>query len=148
MYAHDSASGHLTHIASVGSPRGKDANDGPRHVKIYPNGNFLYCLTEHWKPPSSYLSWSLPDLIILWAHIAFCLLRLSICPQGLYSLATYLFHEPPYRTTTSEATPSCFRPQRRPNCLLPPLVDHLQIFVDGSAYLTCYKWRLFLIGTQ
>ncbi|KIM39203.1 hypothetical protein M413DRAFT_447166 [Hebeloma cylindrosporum] len=47
MYAHDSASGHLTHITSVESPRGKDAKDGPRHLKIHPNGNLLYCVTEH-----------------------------------------------------------------------------------------------------
>lgn len=47
MYAHDSVTRQLTHIASVGSPRGKDANDGPRHVKIHPNGIFLYCVTEH-----------------------------------------------------------------------------------------------------
>jgi carboxy-cis,cis-muconate cyclase len=51
MYAHDSASGHLTHITSVGSPRGKDAKDGPRHLKIHPNGKFLYCVTEHCKSP-------------------------------------------------------------------------------------------------
>ncbi|KAF8901201.1 Lactonase, 7-bladed beta-propeller-domain-containing protein [Gymnopilus junonius] len=47
MYNHDAANGKLSHIASIGSPRGKDANDGPRHVKIHPNGRVLYCVTEH-----------------------------------------------------------------------------------------------------
>lgn len=47
MYSHDSATGRLTHVVSVGSPRGKDAHDGPRHVKIHPNGKILYCVTEH-----------------------------------------------------------------------------------------------------
>ncbi|KAG6883825.1 hypothetical protein C0993_003529 [Termitomyces sp. T159_Od127] len=47
MYARDSSTGLLTHVASVPSPRGPDAHDGPRHVKIHPNGRILYCVTEH-----------------------------------------------------------------------------------------------------
>jgi hypothetical protein len=47
MYTHDRASGNLTHVISSPSPRGKDAHDGPRHVKIHPNGKVLYCVTEH-----------------------------------------------------------------------------------------------------
>ncbi|KAF8154564.1 Lactonase, 7-bladed beta-propeller-domain-containing protein [Crassisporium funariophilum] len=47
MFSHDRATGILTHITSVPSPRGADANDGPRHVKIHPNGKVLYCVTEH-----------------------------------------------------------------------------------------------------
>ena len=49
MYAHNRASGHLTHLTSVRSPRGPDAHDGPRHVKVHPNGKILYCVTEHCK---------------------------------------------------------------------------------------------------
>ena len=49
MYTHDRASGHLTHLTSVRSPRGPEANDGPRHVKVHPNGKILYCVTEHCK---------------------------------------------------------------------------------------------------
>ncbi|KAF5310144.1 hypothetical protein D9619_010396 [Psilocybe cf. subviscida] len=47
MYERDLSSGKLNHIASVGSPRGKGAHDGPRHVKIHPNGKVLYSVTEH-----------------------------------------------------------------------------------------------------
>ncbi|KDR79164.1 hypothetical protein GALMADRAFT_243050 [Galerina marginata CBS 339.88] len=47
MYSHELSSGQLSHISSVGSPRGKNAKDGPRHVKIHPNGKVLYCVTEH-----------------------------------------------------------------------------------------------------
>ncbi|KAG6892762.1 hypothetical protein C0992_012645, partial [Termitomyces sp. T32_za158] len=46
MFARD-AEGRLEHVASVQSPRGPDARDGPRHVKIHPNGRVLYCVTEH-----------------------------------------------------------------------------------------------------
>ena len=49
MYTHDRASGHLTHLTSVPSPRGPEAHDGPRHVKVHPNGKILYCVTEHCK---------------------------------------------------------------------------------------------------
>ena len=49
IYAHDRASGHLTHLTSVPSPHGPEANDGPRHVKVHPNGKVLYCVTEHCK---------------------------------------------------------------------------------------------------
>jgi carboxy-cis,cis-muconate cyclase len=49
MYAHDRASGHLEHLTTVRSPRGPEVNDGPRHVKIHPNGKILYCVTEHSK---------------------------------------------------------------------------------------------------
>ena len=49
MYSHDRISGHLTHVTSVHSPRGLGVNDGPRHVKIHPNGKILYCVTEHCK---------------------------------------------------------------------------------------------------
>ncbi|KAG6856857.1 hypothetical protein H0H87_012674 [Tephrocybe sp. NHM501043] len=47
MYSLDSSTGHLKHITSVPSPRGPGAHDGPRHVKIHPNGRVLYCVTEH-----------------------------------------------------------------------------------------------------
>ncbi|KAG6908842.1 hypothetical protein DXG01_003008 [Tephrocybe rancida] len=47
MYTRDSHSGQLEHITSVPSPRGPGAHDGPRHVKIHPNGRVLYCVTEH-----------------------------------------------------------------------------------------------------
>lgn len=46
MYTRDPVSGLLTHIASIPSPRG-DAHDGPRHLKVHPNGKILYCVTEH-----------------------------------------------------------------------------------------------------
>ena len=49
MYTHDRSSGRLTHLTSVRSPRGPEANDGPRHVKVHPNGKILYCVTEHCK---------------------------------------------------------------------------------------------------
>ncbi|KAF8228399.1 putative isomerase YbhE [Tricholoma matsutake] len=45
MYTRDIHTGLLTHISSIPSPR--DAHDGPRHVKIHPNGKILYCVTEH-----------------------------------------------------------------------------------------------------
>ncbi|KAJ7049443.1 hypothetical protein C8F01DRAFT_1002278 [Mycena amicta] len=44
------ADGKLTHIESSPSPQRSDgvaAEDGPRHVKIHPNGRVLYCVTEH-----------------------------------------------------------------------------------------------------
>ncbi|KAG6826882.1 hypothetical protein H0H92_014062 [Tricholoma furcatifolium] len=41
------AEGKLVHIASVKSPRGPGAHDGPRHVKVHPNGKVVYCVTEH-----------------------------------------------------------------------------------------------------
>ncbi|KAG6849137.1 hypothetical protein H0H93_011000 [Arthromyces matolae] len=47
MYSRDSLTGLLTHITSVPSPRGPEAHDGPRHVKIHPNGHILYSVTEH-----------------------------------------------------------------------------------------------------
>lgn len=51
MYAADSVNGKLTHISSVHSIRkGKDqgqVKDGPRHVKVHPNGRVVYCVTEH-----------------------------------------------------------------------------------------------------
>ncbi|KAF5381738.1 hypothetical protein D9615_005393 [Tricholomella constricta] len=47
MYTRDPSSGLLTHIASIPSPRGAGAHDGPRHLKIHPNGKILYCVTEH-----------------------------------------------------------------------------------------------------
>ncbi|KJA21800.1 hypothetical protein HYPSUDRAFT_41660 [Hypholoma sublateritium FD-334 SS-4] len=46
MYRRDSR-GYLVHLSSIKSPRGENANDGPRHVKIHPNGKVLYCVTEH-----------------------------------------------------------------------------------------------------
>ncbi|PFH47560.1 hypothetical protein AMATHDRAFT_6618 [Amanita thiersii Skay4041] len=54
MYNHDPTTGHLTHLSSIPSPRGPKAHDGPRHVKIHPNGRVLYCVTEHsqiWPSP-------------------------------------------------------------------------------------------------
>ncbi|KAF9552352.1 putative isomerase YbhE [Agrocybe pediades] len=54
MYSHDSENGRLSHIASISSPRGVDANDGPRHLKIHPNGKVLYCITEHSNYVDSY----------------------------------------------------------------------------------------------
>ncbi|KAG5637969.1 hypothetical protein H0H81_002413 [Sphagnurus paluster] len=47
MYRRDTTSGRLTHIMSVPSPRGPNAHDAPRHLKIHPNGKVLYCVTEH-----------------------------------------------------------------------------------------------------
>jgi carboxy-cis,cis-muconate cyclase len=47
MYTHDPGTGLLTHIFSASSPRGANAHDGPRHVKVHPNGKVLYCVTEH-----------------------------------------------------------------------------------------------------
>ncbi|KIK57512.1 hypothetical protein GYMLUDRAFT_172607 [Collybiopsis luxurians FD-317 M1] len=46
VYTHDPGSGLLTHVYSSPSPRG-NSEDGPRHVKIHPNGKVLYCVTEH-----------------------------------------------------------------------------------------------------
>ncbi|KAK1229455.1 hypothetical protein PQX77_007504 [Marasmius sp. AFHP31] len=47
VYKWDKSSGSLTHLYSSPSPRGPSAHDGPRHVKIHPNGRILYCVTEH-----------------------------------------------------------------------------------------------------
>ncbi|KIY44317.1 hypothetical protein FISHEDRAFT_67470 [Fistulina hepatica ATCC 64428] len=49
VYSYESDSGLLTKIYSVPSPRPHfaDVNDGPRHVKVHPNGKVLYCVTEH-----------------------------------------------------------------------------------------------------
>lgn len=51
MYARDTVSGKLAHIASVHSPRKEKGQglvkDGPRHVKVHPNGRVVYCVTEH-----------------------------------------------------------------------------------------------------
>ncbi|KAF8632673.1 hypothetical protein AX17_004805 [Amanita inopinata Kibby_2008] len=47
MYKHDATTGHLTHLSSTPSPRGPQARDGPRHVKIHPNGQVVYCVAEH-----------------------------------------------------------------------------------------------------
>ncbi|GLB40971.1 putative lactonase, 7-bladed beta-propeller [Lyophyllum shimeji] len=47
MYQRDPVTGLLTHISSVPSPRGPGAHDGPRHLKVHPNGKILYCVTEH-----------------------------------------------------------------------------------------------------
>ncbi|KAJ3770865.1 hypothetical protein FB446DRAFT_691636 [Lentinula raphanica] len=46
VYLHDPQSGHLTHVFSSPSPR-DGVQDGPRHLKIHPNGEMLYCVTEH-----------------------------------------------------------------------------------------------------
>ncbi|KAH6909975.1 hypothetical protein BKA70DRAFT_1561599 [Coprinopsis sp. MPI-PUGE-AT-0042] len=47
MYKRELESGRLVHLSSNGSPRGKSAGDGPRHVKVHPNGKVVYCVTEH-----------------------------------------------------------------------------------------------------
>ncbi|KAK2459982.1 hypothetical protein APHAL10511_007988 [Amanita phalloides] len=47
IYEHNTSTGLLTHLSSSPSPRGPSAHDGPRHVKIHPNGRVLYCVTEH-----------------------------------------------------------------------------------------------------
>ena len=47
VYSRNTTSGQLTHIFSSASPRGPAAHDGPRHIKIHPNGKVLYCVTEH-----------------------------------------------------------------------------------------------------
>ncbi|KAF6760468.1 hypothetical protein DFP72DRAFT_73205 [Ephemerocybe angulata] len=47
MYRRDSSTGRLDHVFSSRSPRGSESHDGPRHVKVHPNGKILYCLTEH-----------------------------------------------------------------------------------------------------
>ncbi|KAF8735950.1 hypothetical protein AX14_001156 [Amanita brunnescens Koide BX004] len=46
VYTHETP-GLLTHLASIPSPRGPSSHDGPRHVKVHPNGSVLYCVTEH-----------------------------------------------------------------------------------------------------
>ncbi|KAJ3937625.1 MAG: hypothetical protein NXY57DRAFT_980313 [Lentinula lateritia] len=46
VYTHDPDSGFLTHVYSSPSPR-SGVEDGPRHVKVHPNGKILYCVTEH-----------------------------------------------------------------------------------------------------
>lgn len=46
--------GLLTHIYSAPSPRGPNAHDGPRHIKVHPNGKVLYCVTEHTNFVDSY----------------------------------------------------------------------------------------------
>ncbi|KAF5383900.1 hypothetical protein D9757_007365 [Collybiopsis confluens] len=60
VYTHDPDSGLLTHVYSSPSPRGNATNDGPRHVKIHPNGKVLYCVTEHNNLLDTY-SISIPD---------------------------------------------------------------------------------------
>ncbi|KAK7049842.1 hypothetical protein VNI00_005272 [Paramarasmius palmivorus] len=55
MYKWDKETGLLTHIHSSKSPRGSSTHDGPRHVKIHPNGKILYCVTEHTNYLDSYL---------------------------------------------------------------------------------------------
>ncbi|THU83111.1 putative isomerase YbhE [Dendrothele bispora CBS 962.96] len=55
VYKHDKQSGLLTPVYSSPSPRGKDAHDGPRHVKVHPNGKVLYCVTEHSNHLDTYL---------------------------------------------------------------------------------------------
>ncbi|KAF9256248.1 hypothetical protein L218DRAFT_1081450 [Marasmius fiardii PR-910] len=50
----DSTTGLLTHVFSSPSPRGSDVHDGPRHVKIHPNGKILYSVTEHTNYLDSY----------------------------------------------------------------------------------------------
>ena len=51
MYAHDHATGRLTHVVSITSPRRRqgeeEPKDGPRHVKVHRNGRVVYCVTEH-----------------------------------------------------------------------------------------------------
>ncbi|PPR04196.1 hypothetical protein CVT24_010744 [Panaeolus cyanescens] len=47
MFEHDPDTGRLALLTSVPSPRGSGAKDGPRHLKIHPNGRVLYCVTEH-----------------------------------------------------------------------------------------------------
>lgn len=47
MYRRELETGRLVHVSSNGSPRGEEAGDGPRHVKVHPNGRVLYCVTEH-----------------------------------------------------------------------------------------------------
>ncbi|EAU86955.1 hypothetical protein CC1G_09812 [Coprinopsis cinerea okayama7 len=47
MYRKDPETGELIHISSNGSPRGTGLHDGPRHVKVHPNGKVLYCVAEH-----------------------------------------------------------------------------------------------------
>ncbi|KAJ7198769.1 hypothetical protein GGX14DRAFT_373657 [Mycena pura] len=44
------ADGMLTHVESSPAPYRADGvaeEDGPRHVKVHPNGRVLYCVTEH-----------------------------------------------------------------------------------------------------
>ncbi|KAL1698786.1 hypothetical protein EV121DRAFT_217564 [Schizophyllum commune] len=47
VYTHDPATGLLSHLHSTPPPPVSNDNDGPRHVKIHPNGRILYCVTEH-----------------------------------------------------------------------------------------------------
>jgi carboxy-cis,cis-muconate cyclase len=46
-YFHNSTTGLLSHLSSTPSPRGSSAHDGPRHVKVHPNGQLVYSVTEH-----------------------------------------------------------------------------------------------------
>ncbi|KAF5349045.1 hypothetical protein D9758_012701 [Tetrapyrgos nigripes] len=63
VYTHDKHTGLLTHVHSSPSPRGKDAHDGPRHVKVHPNGKVLYCVTEHTNFIDSYSITSSPPYL-------------------------------------------------------------------------------------
>ncbi|KAL0568978.1 hypothetical protein V5O48_012996 [Marasmius crinis-equi] len=47
VYKWNKSTGLLTHEYSSPSPRGPTAHDGPRHVKVHPNGKILYSVTEH-----------------------------------------------------------------------------------------------------
>jgi carboxy-cis,cis-muconate cyclase len=47
MYRRELETGKLVYLSSNGSPRGEGAGDGPRHVKVHPNGKLVYCVTEH-----------------------------------------------------------------------------------------------------
>ncbi|KAL1671195.1 hypothetical protein EV122DRAFT_295602 [Schizophyllum commune] len=47
VYTHDPATGLLSHLHSTPPPPVSQDNDGPRHVKIHPDGRILYCVTEH-----------------------------------------------------------------------------------------------------
>ncbi|KAI5886634.1 uncharacterized protein SCHCODRAFT_02642233 [Schizophyllum commune H4-8] len=47
VYTHDPATGLLSYLHSTPPPPVSKDNDGPRHVKLHPNGRVLYCVTEH-----------------------------------------------------------------------------------------------------
>jgi hypothetical protein len=73
MYTRDIDTGLLTHISSIPSPRGPDAHDGPRHVKIHPHGKILYSITEHSTSMSYFPDYStLTTLFILICCSKFC----------------------------------------------------------------------------
>ena len=124
MYARDPATGHLRHLSSNASPRGR--GDGPRHVKVHPNGKILYCVTEHSKfSRSIFLNFAIQSFVkpTLWMHTTFTrhLSPISLhAPSFPQFLAQVRQRRPPILTPghISVVTPSCYHPSR-------PKIPHL-----------------------